>query len=71
MLAVRCGKAAPLNISVMPRSRNSPARALRSSPSTTPIFSATPSSAATLASASRQASGLTPPALATTLMPLR
>ena len=31
MLAVRCGKAAPLNISVRPRSRNSAARALRSS----------------------------------------
>ena len=69
MLAVRFGNGAPLNISVMPRARNSSARAARSSPSTTPIFSAMPSSAATCASASRHASGFTPPALATTRMP--
>ena len=53
MLAHRCGKAAPLNISVTPRSRSSAVRALRSSPSTTPIFRSTPSLAATWASASR------------------
>ena len=69
MLATRCGNGSPLNISMMPALRNSPARATRSSPSTTPTLSVMPISAASFSSASRHASGFTPPAFATTRMP--
>jgi len=70
MLQISSGKGAPENISVTPRARISSARPSRSSPSTTPIERSIPASAAALASASRQPRGFTPPALATTLIPL-
>ena len=68
MLTSFGGSASPLSSSTMPAERISSDRAARSSPSTTATLSLTPAASAALTTASRQDSGLTPPALVTTLI---
>ena len=68
MLAIFPGSSAPVSISRMPAARNSSTRGRMSSPSTTATLSVTPAASQAFSTASRQASGLTPPALVTTLI---
>ena len=64
----RPAAAAPENISVEPGRRSSSAIGIRSSPVTTATRSSTPACFSAASTASRQPSGLTPPALTTTRM---
>ena len=68
MLTIFVGSSASVSISRMPAARNSSTRGRISSPSTTATLSFTPAASQAFRTASRQASGLTPPALVTTLI---
>jgi hypothetical protein len=68
-LSTFSGKGSPLNMSVQPCSRKAGSSDEMSSPNTTAMRGCKPCDAAKACKALAQASGLMPPALATTLMP--
>jgi hypothetical protein len=63
------GMGSPENISRRPSALQAELRSRRSSPTTTPTFNDSPASAIFRSRARAQARGLTPPALAMTLVP--
>jgi hypothetical protein len=68
-LSTFSGKGSELNMSVQPCSRKEGSSDEMSSPNTTAMRGCKPCDAAKVCNARAQASGLMPPALATTLMP--